>query len=371
MRRSFSGGIGALAAALVLAACGGEGGGGATPGEMANQASGGGGNATTITGAGSTFVYPVMSKWAAEYGKTAPVRVNYQSIGSGGGIRQVTEKTVDFGASDAPMTDEELGKAPGMLHVPIVMGAVTVAYNLPGVDQPLRLDGPTLARIFMGQVTRWNDPAIAALNPGVQLPAMDIIPVHRTDGSGTTYVFTEFLSSVSPEWKQRVGTGKSVNWPSGLGGKGNEGVTGAIKQTPGAVGYVELAYAREGDLATASVQNAGGQFVQPSLESTSAAAENLGERITQNPDFRLSLVNMPGAQAYPITAWTYLLVPPHMEDCERAKALAGLVRWSVTQGDQFARDLHYAPLPDGVEQQVLAQLEKLTCGPNRQPVAQA
>lgn len=361
-------GVASAVAALVLAACGGGDGGG-SPADMAKQAESGGA-ATTLLGAGATFPYPIYQRWFAEYAKANPVRVNYQPIGSGGGIRQVTEKTVDFGASDAPMTEDELAKAPGMLHVPTVLGSVTVAYNLPGLQQPLRLDGPTLASIFAGRIARWNDPAIAALNPGVNLPATDVIPVHRTDGSGTTYIFTEYLSTVSPEWRQQVGTGKSVSWPKGLGGKGNEGVTGTVKQTPGAVGYVELAYAREGDLPTASLRNADGQFVQPTVEATAAAAANLGTQMQQHPDFRLSLVNLPGAQTYPITSWTYLLVPPHMEDCAKARALAGLVRWSLTQGGDFARTMHYAPLPEAVQGPVLQHLGTLTCGPNREAVGQ-
>jgi phosphate transport system substrate-binding protein len=371
MTRVFRGGVTALAAALALAACGGGdgGNGGGSPAEMARQAEGAGGGATTtLLGAGATFPNPIYQKWFSEYGKTSPVRVNYQPIGSGGGIRQVTEGTVDFGASDAPMNEEELARAPGMLHVPTVLGSVTVAYNLPGLAQPLRLDGPTLAGIFAGRIARWNDPAIAALNPGVNLPATDVIPVHRTDGSGTTYIFTEYLAAVSPEWRQQVGVGKSVNWPRGLGGKGNEGVTGAVKQTPGAVGYVELAYAREGNLPTASLRNADGQFVQPGVEATAAAAANLGSQLQQHPDFRISLVNLPGAQTYPIASWTYLLVPPHMQDCGKARALAGLVRWSLTSGGDFARTMHYAPLPESVRGQVLQHIGKLTCGPNREPV---
>lgn len=370
MRRSFSGGAAAVLAALVLAACGGDnGGGGNSPGDMAKQAGNGGEGGATLTGAGATFPFPIYSKWFSEYGKANPLRVNYQPIGSGGGIRQVTEGTVDFGASDAPMNEEELSRAPGMLHIPTVLGSVAVTYNVPGVSQPLRLDGATLAGLFMGRIRKWNDPAIAALNPGVALPDQDVIPVYRTDGSGTTYVFTDYLGAVSPEWKQAVGVGKSVRWPEGLGAKGNEGVTGAIKQTPGSVGYVELAYATQNQLPAAALRNSGGQFVQPTVESTAAAGENLGTQIQQNPDFRVSLVNLPGAQTYPITAWTYLLVPPHVEDCAKANAIAGLVRWSLAQGDQYARDLHYAPLPEAVEQQVLGQLGKLTCGPNRQAVA--
>ncbi len=371
MTRLFGGVVPALAV-LLLAGCGGGGdnggGEGRSPADMANKAESGGGASTTLLGAGATFPYPIYQRWFAEYGKANPVRVNYQSIGSGGGIRQVTEKTVDFGASDAPMTEEELAKAPGMLHVPMVLGAVTIAYNLPGLQQPLRLDGPTLASLFSGRIKRWNDPAIAALNPGVNLPATDVIPVHRTDGSGTTYIFTEYLAAVSPEWRQSPGVGKSVNWPVGLGGKGNEGVTGSVKQTPGAVGYVELAYAREGNLPTASLRNAAGQFVQPTVEATAAAAANLGAQLQQHPDFRVSLVNLPGATTYPVAAWTYLLVPPHMEDCGKARALAGLVRWSLTQGADFARTMHYAPLPEAVREPVLQHMGKLTCGASREAV---
>jgi phosphate transport system substrate-binding protein len=369
MKRSFSGGAAAVLTVLVLAACGGgDNGGGASPGDMAKQAGGGEGGAT-LMGAGASFPFPIYSKWFSEYGKANPLRVNYQPIGSGGGIRQVTEGTVDFGASDAPMNEEELAKAPGMLHIPTVLGSVAVTYNVPGVTQPLRLDGAAVAGLFMGTIKKWNDPAIAALNPGVTLPDQDVIPVYRTDGSGTTYVFTDYLGAVSPEWKQGVGVGKSVRWPHGLGAKGNEGVTGAIKQTPGSVGYVELAYATQNNLPAAALRNAGGQFVQPTVESTAAAGENLGAQIQQHPDFRVSLVNLPGAQTYPITAWTYLLVPPHVQDCAKANAIAGLVRWSLAEGDQYARDLHYAPLPPAIEQQVLGQLGRLTCGPDRQPVS--
>lgn len=364
-----------LAGSLALAACGGgEGGGsGATPGDMAKGgAAGGGEGSVALTGAGATFPYPIYSKWFDTYGRENPVRITYGSIGSGGGIRQVTEGTVDFGASDAPMNEEELSKAPGMLHIPTVLGAVTVAYNLPDVQQPVRLSGDVLADVFAGRITKWNDPRIGGLNPGVALPARDILVVYRTDGSGTTYVFTDYLSAVSPAWKQQVGTGKSVKWPTGLGAKGNEGVAGQVKQTPGAVGYVELAYARSTGLQTASVQNQAGQFVQPSVEATSAAAEGLAQQLGPQSDFRVSIVNPAGAAAYPIASWTYLLVPPQMADCGKARALADVVRWGLgPQGDRQAAELHYAPLPADIERQVLARLGTLTCGPQRQPVAAA
>jgi phosphate transport system substrate-binding protein len=365
-----------LAGSLALAACGGgEGGGnGATPGAMAKggaEAGGGAGN-VALTGAGATFPYPIYSKWFDTYGRENPVRITYGSIGSGGGIRQVTEGTVDFGASDAPMNEEELSKAPGMLHIPTVLGAVTVAYNLPDVQQPVRMSGDVLADVFAGRITKWNDPRIGGLNPGVALPARDILVVYRTDGSGTTYVFTDYLSAVSPAWKQQVGVGKSVKWPTGLGAKGNEGVAGQVKQTPGAVGYVELAYARSTGLQTASVQNKAGQFVQPSVEATSAAAEGLAQQLGPQSDFRVSIVNPAGAAAYPIASWTYLLVPPQMQDCGKARALADVVRWGLgPQGDRQAAELHYAPLPADIERQVLARLGTLTCGPQRQPVAAA
>jgi phosphate transport system substrate-binding protein len=350
------------AAVLVLGACGGE---QRTPGDMkAGETSGG--EQLTLTGAGATFPMPIYSKWFSEYAKTNPVRVNYASVGSGAGIRQITEGTVDFGASDAPMSDEELAKKPGILHVPTVMGAVAVTYNVPGLTQPLRLDGATLAAVYMGVVKKWNDPRIAALNPGVALPNTDILPVYRTDGSGTTYVFTDYLSAVSPEWLQAVGKGKSVQWPAGLGAKGNEGVTGQVRQSPGSIGYVELAYALENQLPAAALRNASGAFVQPNTASTSAAASTMDEAITQHPDLRLSVVNALGADAYPIASLTYLLIPGQIEDCARANALTTLVRWALNDGAAMATELHYAALPDGLRTQALAKLATVTCGANRQ-----
>lgn len=370
MTRTWTGAL-SLVLAFGVAACGGGDTGGATPGEMAKGGGSGGAGTVALTGAGATFPYPIYSTWFDTYGRENPVRITYGSIGSGGGIRQVTEGTVDFGASDAPMNEEELAKAPGMLHLPTVLGAVTVAYNLPGVQQPLNLSGDVLADVFLGRIRRWNDPRIAQLNPGVPLPARDVLVVYRTDGSGTTYVFTDYLASVSPAWQQQVGTGKSVQWPTGLGAKGNEGVAGQVRQTEGAVGYVELAYARQTNLQTAAIRNRAGQFVQPSVEATSAAAEGVAEQLGADPDFRVSIVDPAGAQAYPIASWTYLLVPPHLQDCAKANALAGVLRWSLTQGDEAARRLHYAPLPDAVQEQVLRKLGTLTCGPDRQPVGAA
>lgn len=364
--------IGAASAALLLlAGCGGGDDNRPAPGEMAAGASGSARGTITLTGAGATFPYPVYSKWFSTYGAQNPVRVNYQSIGSGGGIRQITEGTVDFGASDAPMDEEEMSKAPGVLHLPTVLGAVAVAYNLPGVSQPVRLSGEVLADIFLGKIKRWNDPRIAQLNPGVQLPGRDILVVYRTDGSGTTFVFTDYLSAASPTWKQQVGTGKSVRWPTGLGAKGNEGVAGQVRQTEGAIGYVELAYAKQTNLSTAAVQNAAGEFVQPSVEATTAAAAGIADKLGPNPDFRISIVNAGGPGAYPIVSWTYLLVPSQLQDCAKARALSAVIEWSLTQGGEQARQLHYAPLPENVRDQVLGRLRTVTCGPSREPVAAA
>jgi phosphate transport system substrate-binding protein len=351
---------------VIAAACGGEGG-SRTPGEMINSGSSTRGGVVTLTGAGATFPMPIYSRWFATYGRTNPVRVNYASVGSGAGIRQITQGTVDFGASDAPMTDAELARKPDILHVPTVLGSVAVSYNLPALRQPLRLDGPTLADIYLGTIRKWNDPRIAALNPGAALPAADILPVYRTDGSGTTFVFTDYLAAISPAWKQAVGAGKAVKWPTGLGAKGNEGVTGSVRQAEGAIGYVELAYATQNRLPVAALRNASGAFVQPSVESTSAAAAQLDAQIQQHPDFRMSIVNAAGAQAYPLTSFTYLLVPSHMQDCGRARALAGLVRWALTEGGDMARELDYAPLPEGLRTRVLAKMDGVTCGANRQP----
>ena len=360
---------GALAMVAFLAACGGDGGApdfkGGTPG--AGEAKGG---SVSLTGAGATFPAPVYSKWFSDYGRANGVQVTYQSIGSGGGIQQVTAGTVDFGASDAPMSAEEEAKVPGILQLPTVLGAVTVAYNLPGLQQPLKLSGPVLASIFLGTVTKWNDPAIAADNPGVALPATNIAAVHRSDGSGTTHVFTDYLAQVSPEWKSRVGAGKSVSWPGGLGAKGNEGVSGAVKQTAGAIGYVELAYAMQNQLAVAALRNQAGAFVSPSVEATAAAAAGVAERVAGG-DYRVSLVNAPGATAYPISSWTYLLVPPKWSDCGKAQAFVNLVDWALTQGADAARQLHYAPLPDQVREGVRQKLGTVTCGPDNQPVKPA
>lgn len=360
--RAFAG----LTAAALLAACGGDGGDRATPGEMRGGARGG---SVSLTGAGATFPYPIYSKWFTEYGRANPVRINYQSQGSGAGIRQITEGTVDFGASDAPMTDEELARRPDLLHVPTVLGAVTVAYNLPGFTGTLNLDGDLIAAIYLGEVRRWDDARIAALNPGLQLPAMDILPVYRSDGSGTTYVFTDYLTSVSTAWSQGPGRGKSVRWPAGLGAKGNEGVSGQVRQSPGAVGYIELAYTHQANLPTAAVRNAAGRYVSPSEGATSAAAAEVDEQLRQHPDFRFSIVNPPGADAYPIASFTYLLVPTHVEDCAKAAAMVGVVEWALTEGGSMASELHYAPLPERMRGAVLERVRTVTCGADRRPAA--
>jgi phosphate transport system substrate-binding protein len=356
--------LAALTTLAVLAACGGEGPDRPTPGEMRGGARGG---TVSLTGAGATFPYPVYSKWFAEYGRARAVRINYQSQGSGAGIRQITEGTVDFGASDAPMTDEELAKRPDVIHVPTVLGAVTLAYNLPGLQGRVRLDGDVIAAIYQGAVRRWDDPRIAALNPGAALPAMDIRPVYRSDGSGTTYVFTDYLSTVSPAWRQSTGRGKSVRWPAGLGAKGNEGVSGQVRQTPGAIGYIELAYTEQTNLPTAEVRNRAGNFVAPTEDATSAAAGELAGKLRENPDFRFGIVDPAAADAYPIASFTYLLVPSHIEDCARADALVGVIRWALTEGGAMASELHYAPLPQEMRGAVLERLGSVTCGPERRP----
>lgn len=322
----------------------------------------------TLTGAGATFPYPIYSRWFSIYSADNPVRVNYQSVGSGGGIRQMIEGTVDFGATDAPLTAEDLASIPGTLSIPTVIGAVAITYNLPEVPQPLRLDAEAISAIFLGEMEHWQDARIQALNPGVPLPDRDIISVHRSDGSGTTYVFTDYLSAVSPTWDTRVGRGNAVSWPSGLGARGNEGVTGQIRQTSGSIGYVEQIYARQNDLPMASIRNSAGAFVAPSIEATTAAAAGLEERIPETDDFRLSIVNADGDDAYPIASWTYLLIAPHMEDCSRAEALLDLVQWALLHGAEDAIALNYAPLTTGLRTRALDALAGVTCGPDSRPV---
>ena len=299
-----------------------------------------------LTGAGATFPNPIYTKWFDAYHKETGARINYQSIGSGGGIRQFSEGTVDFGASDAPMTDEQMATVKGnVLHIPTVLGAVVATYNLPAAGKtPLKLDGPTLAEIFLGRISKWSDRRISALNPGVSLPDRDIIVVHRSDGSGTTFIFTDYLSKVSPQWKGKVGKATSVQWPVGLGGKGNEGVTQQVKQTDGSIGYVELIYAISNSLPYAWIKNAGGGFIEPSLKSVSAAAS--GAQLGGDTDFRVSITNPPGNDSYPIASFTWLLVHREAADSSKARLLNRFVRWMLQPGAQrMAADLHYAPLP--------------------------
>jgi phosphate transport system substrate-binding protein len=326
------------------------------------------GGDVTITGAGATFPYPIYSRWFAKYSDANPVRVNYQSVGSGAGIQQMIEGTVDFGATDAPLTDQNLAQIPGTLSIPMVLGSVAITYNLSEIRNPLRLDGATIAGIFLGEIARWNDPRIAALNPGVPLPNRDIIAVYRADGSGTTYVFTDYLAEVSPEWRDVVGRGNAVSWPTGLGARGNEGISGQVQQTPGSIGYVEQVFARQNNLPMAEIANQDGDFVAPSIEATTLAASGLAARIPANNDFRLSIVNAPGAGAYPISSWTYLLVAPHFEDCGKGRALLDLIRWSLIQGEADAVALHYAPLSEEVCDRALEAIEVVTCGANRAPI---
>lgn len=313
-----------------------------------------------INGAGATFPYPIYSKWFSEYAKIDPsVNFNYQSIGSGGGIKQISAETVDFGASDAALTNDQLWAAPGkLLHIPMVGGAVAVTYNLPGISQTLNLTPEVLAGIFLGKIAKWNDPKIAQDNAGVNLPAADIIVAHRSDGSGTTNIFTDYLSSVSSEWKKKVGKGTSVSWPEGLGGKGNEGVAGLIKQTPGAIGYVELAYAVRNNLAYAAIGNKAGKFILPSLESTTAAIA--GRASSMPADFRVSLVNADGADAYPIAGFTWILIYKNQNDAFKGRKMVEFLKWAVHDGQQYTKELLYAPLPAEVVKKIDERLKEVT-----------
>jgi phosphate transport system substrate-binding protein len=309
-----------------------------------------------INGAGATFPQPIYTKWFSEYGKIDPsVQFNYQGIGSGGGQKQILAETVDFGASDGPMSDANLAKAPRPLwHIPTVAGAVVISYNLPG-DPKLKLDGPTLAGIFLGKITKWNDPAIAGQNSGVSLPDQDIVVVHRSDGSGTTFIFTDYLSSVSADWKSSVGKNTAVSWPTGLGAKGNPGVAGQIKQSSGAIGYVELAYAKQNHLPYADLKNAAGNYVTPTIASVTAALTTA----TIPDDFRFSMVNAPGDASYPIAGATWLLVYQQQKDSAKGAKLVAFLKWAYADGEKMAADLDYAPLPDAVLQRVLARVNDI------------
>jgi phosphate transport system substrate-binding protein len=309
-----------------------------------------------LTGAGATFPAPIYSKWFNDYATKTGVKINYQPIGSGGGIRQLSEQTVDFGASDAPMSDDEMSKAKGgpVLHFPTVLGAVVITYNLPGVNKPLRLTGDLIADLFLGQITKWNDPKLATLNPGVKLPATDVLVAHRSDGSGTTYIFTDYLTTVSQAWASGPGKGKEVKWPVGLGGKGNDGVAGLVKQTPGSIGYVELAYVKQNKLPYAELKNAAGVFVSPTIESVTAAAAGAAKALPPTTDFRVSIVNAPGREAYPISSFTWLLVYANQTDATKGKKLIDFMRWAFHEGERSVSTLDYAPLPPSM----VAMLDK-------------
>jgi phosphate transport system substrate-binding protein len=320
--------------------------------------------ALSINGAGATFPYPMYSKWFDEYQKkNSQVQINYQSIGSGGGIKQVTEGTVDFGASDGPMNDEQLKAFQekhgfGILHFPTVLGAVVPTYNIPGVQSALNFTPDALSGIFLGKITKWNDPAIAGANKGVNLPGNDIVVVHRSDGSGTTYVWTDYLSKVSDEWKNKVGKGTSVNWPVGLGGKGNEGVTGQIKNAPNSIGYVELIYAASNNIPYGSVKNSSGTFIKADLSSVSAAAAAVAK--TMPDDFRVSITDPPGKTAYPIASFTWLLIPERFSDAAKRDAIKGFLQWMLKDGQNYAEQLQYAKLPKEVvtkEEKALAKIQ--------------
>jgi phosphate transport system permease protein/phosphate transport system substrate-binding protein len=361
------------------------------------QQGGEGSQSIILNGAGATFPFPLIDTWRVEYQSVNPsVSINYQSIGSGGGVRQFTERTVDFGASDAPLTQEEmqaLSSSSTPVHIPETIGSVVAAYNIPGVDKGLKLTGPVLADIFAGKITKWDDPRIVELNSGIQLPSTDIITVHRSDGSGTTFIWTSYLSHVSPEWNQTIGAGKSVQWTVGLGASGNEGVSSTIKSTPNSIGYVELTYALTTNMDYASLMNSAGNFVEPTLNSTQAAAQNAiimntsGTTITNSsstaggsislpagdqPWNHVSLLDAPGADSYPIASFSYLLLykelSTNINSMEKAQALAQFVNWAITDGQQFASPLHYVPLPESVVQHNQQTLRSMTF--NGQPVFQ-
>ena len=313
-----------------------------------------------LNGAGATFPYPIYSKWFADYATSTGIKINYQSIGSGGGIRQLSEQTVDFGASDSPMSDQELANAKGgpVLHFPTVMGAVVVTYNVPNVNKPLNLSGDVIADIFSGKITKWNDARIASQNRGVALPNSDILVVHRSDGSGTTYIFSDYLNSVSPSWASSLGKGKEIKWPVGLGGKGNEGVAGQVKQTPGSIGYVELAYAKQNKLPYANVKNAAGVYVTPTIGSVTAAAA--GMKLPKNTDYRVSIVNAPGKESYPISSMTWILAYQNQPDKVKGDKLVNFLRWAYKNGEKSAASLDYAPLPPAMVAQLQNKLKTIT-----------
>ena len=334
-------------AALALAGCGG---------------SGGSSSEIRLQGAGATFPNPLYQKWVSEYGKQHPnVKIDYQSVGSGAGIKQIRERTVDFGASDSPMKDEDLKAAPGeILHIPTVLGAVVITYNLAGVSQPLHFTPDVIADIYLGKIKKWNDPRLKTENAGVNLPDAEITTVHRSDGSGTSAVFTDYLSKVSSEWKEKVGSGTSPKWPGGIGGKGNEGVTGQVKQTPNTIGYVELAYAVQNKLPVALVKNKSGSFIEPSIDAVTEAAA--GSIANTPDDLRVSITDAAGAAAYPISSYTYILAYKAQPDQVKGKVLVDFLWWGIHDGEKFAKELQYAPLPAEIVKRAEAKINSITAG---------
>lgn len=331
-------------------------------GAAACSGGGGGGGSVSLQGAGATFPNPLYQKWMSEYGKANPkVKIDYQSIGSGGGIKQIQAQTVDFGASDAPMTDADLKAAPApIIHIPTVLGAVVITYNLAEAKQALRFSPDVIADIFLGKITKWNDVRIAAENSGSNLPATDITVVHRAEASGTSFVFTDYLAKVSADWKSKVGADKSPKWPVGQGGKGNEGVTGQIKNQPNTIGYVELAYAVQNKLPVALIKNKSGNFVEPTIDAVTAAAA--GSVVTTPADLRVSITDADGASAYPISSYTYILVYQDQKDAAKGKALVDFLWWGIHDGEKFAKDLQYAPLPDEIVKLTEAKINSITFG---------
>jgi phosphate transport system substrate-binding protein len=354
----------AIVTLLAVTACSGSGEKNAGDSSAAATATPSMSSSVDLNGAGATFPYPIYSKWFSDYAAKTGVKINYASIGSGGGIKQLSEGTVDFGATDGPMTEEDQAKAKGgrVLHFPAVLGAVVITYNLAEVSAPLRLTGEVLGDIFLGKIKKWNDVRLASLNPGVTLPAKDILVVHRSDGSGTTYIFTDYLAAVSPAWASGPGRGKDVNWPIGLGGKGNEGVAGSVKQTPASIGYVELAYAKQNRLPTAHMQNATGAFVEPTIESITAAAEAASSKLGPDSDYRVSIVNSAGPGVYPISSFTWLLVYQNQPDATKGKKLVDFMRWMYAEGQASAPALDYAPLPKVLSDQLAQRLSTITIG---------
>lgn len=346
-----------LCTAAFAFGCSGEGGGGPVPGGGSS-----GGGSVRLQGGGASFPFPLYEKWLSEYTKLNPQsRIDYQSVGSGAGIKQLQDGTFDFGGTDSPMSDDDLRKSPGeILHIPTALGAVVITYNLPGVTRPLRFSPDVLADIFLGKINRWDNARIKADNPDAQLPAAPITVVHRSDSSGTTAAFTEYLSKVSPEWKERVGAGTAPSWPVGLGGKGSEGVTGQVKQTPNTIGYVELTYAKQNNMPVALIKNRAGNFVEPTLDSVTAAA---AESVATTPeDLRVSITDAAGANAYPIASYTYIIVYRDQKNAQKGKTLVDFLWWGLHDGANFAREKHYAPLPAEIVQRAEAKINSVTSG---------